>query len=305
MKKILFLISVISLTFTSCMKGDDTYEKLQPVLPGLNIYASALNQNIISMQQADAGLRLAMLLAEADGEEDFTKVEFNKQNVKNTLFGLDTKVVKVSDNSYKITYTQGIQTPSGYFFKGSLVVNTNGAAQLSQTTPENRWVIIPDQFAIQIMNNSGTASLNVKGGTATLCNNGSGGYTVAVTGSVVNMDEYDINSNWSGSFTLVPPDQSLTYSLCKGKEFKATGNASGKSFYSFDGKSPVEMLYVIENGTYRGSTQNFDGVERSSLTGFMDYDKTLYPSPDVKIVWSALDNQLHQSITYNGVTVEL
>ena len=52
MKKVLFVAAVaMSLVFSGCMKEDDTYKKLKPVQPGLNIYTGAMNQNIVSMQQ--------------------------------------------------------------------------------------------------------------------------------------------------------------------------------------------------------------------------------------------------------------
>lgn len=60
MKKVLFVAAVaMSLVFSGCMKEDDTYKKLKPVQPGLNIYTGAMNQNIVSMQQANSacGLR--------------------------------------------------------------------------------------------------------------------------------------------------------------------------------------------------------------------------------------------------------
>ena len=70
MKKVLFVAAVaMSLVFSGCMKEDDTYKKLKPVQPGLNIYTGAMNQNIVSMQQANFGLRLAMLVAEADKQQ--------------------------------------------------------------------------------------------------------------------------------------------------------------------------------------------------------------------------------------------
>lgn len=49
MKKVLFVAAVaMSLVFSGCMKEDDTYKKLKPVQPGLNIYTGAMNQNIVS-----------------------------------------------------------------------------------------------------------------------------------------------------------------------------------------------------------------------------------------------------------------
>ena len=66
MKKVLFVAAVaMSLIFSGCIKEDSTYKKLQPVQPGVNIYQGAMNQNFVAMQQANIGMRLALLLGEA------------------------------------------------------------------------------------------------------------------------------------------------------------------------------------------------------------------------------------------------
>ena len=62
------LAAAAALSLTGCLKseGNDLFKKLEPVRPGIAIYNAAHPQNVLSMQSADAALRLAMLLAEAE-----------------------------------------------------------------------------------------------------------------------------------------------------------------------------------------------------------------------------------------------
>ena len=60
----MFVAAAAALTLTGCLKseGDDLFKKLEPVRPGIAIYNAAHPQNMLSMQSADAALRLAMLM---------------------------------------------------------------------------------------------------------------------------------------------------------------------------------------------------------------------------------------------------
>lgn len=303
MKKILFLLTTLSLTLTGCFKNDGSAERLEPVRPGLDIYSASANQNTFSMQPAEAGFRLAMLLAEAKGEEDFSKVMYENRNVKNLLFGQETKVEKLEDGDYKITYTPGVQLPGGRFFEGSLLVHLKGTSQLSETTIDTRWTVTPDKFKIQVPGNYGMQIVNVQRATTTLFRNEDDTYTLTVGGSVINVEPTDFASDWLATFVLTPPDESLAYSLCTKKKFKASGTASGRTFYTFNGSTTVALSYALEEGTYEGSSQILSGTERASLAGYGDYDPQFYPARDVKVVWWVEGNKLLWEISYNGATV--
>ena len=56
----MFVAAAAALTLTGCLKseGDDLFKKLEPVRPGIAIYNAAHPQNMLSMQSADAALRL-------------------------------------------------------------------------------------------------------------------------------------------------------------------------------------------------------------------------------------------------------
>lgn len=303
MKKTLFLLATLSLALTGCFKEDESYKKMKPVQPGLDIYNAGSTQNTFSMQPTEAALRLAMLLAEAKDEEDFSKVIYNNKNVKNELFGLNTKVEKQESGDYKITYMSGVQLPGGGFFDGSLLVRLNGTLQLSETTIDKRWTVILDDFKIHVPGSYGTQIVNVKQGTATLYNNGDGGYMLTIGSSVINIEPTTFNSDWTGAFTLIPPDESLAYSLCTGKEFKASGSANGPTFYTFNGQTTVSVRYTLEEGLFQGSSQILGGTEKASLTGYGDYSPEFYPSRDVSVEWMVEGKKLIWEITYNGITV--
>ena len=73
MKNFLFVAAVASMVFTGCINEDDTYKKLQPVEKGINIYNWTSSQYSMAAEQANIGLRMAMLVAEAhkQGVENF------------------------------------------------------------------------------------------------------------------------------------------------------------------------------------------------------------------------------------------
>ena len=143
MKKVLFVAAVaMSLVFSGCMKEDDTYKKLKPVQPGLNIYTGAMNQNIVSMQQANFGLRLAMLVAEADKQQktiDEVTVGSSNTLLKRQLLG--NAKVETTANGYKITFDADYADLDTYVRKGTLLINTNETALLKDATESKPWTV--------------------------------------------------------------------------------------------------------------------------------------------------------------------
>ena len=104
MNKLFATIALAALAFTSCIKEDSTYKDMLPIQPGRSIYQLTMNQNTIAMRPANAALRLAMLLAEADKQElDLATAELDKVKVGNTtvqsdLFGSLTKIERQGDD---------------------------------------------------------------------------------------------------------------------------------------------------------------------------------------------------------------
>ena len=76
MNRILATTLLAALAFTGCMKDNsEEYKKQQQVIPGVDIYSSAMVQQNVSTQMAEAGLRLASLLAEAKTQYPDTPLE--------------------------------------------------------------------------------------------------------------------------------------------------------------------------------------------------------------------------------------
>lgn len=89
MKKFLFVAAAVvaSMVFTGCINEDDTYKKLQPVQQGINIYNWTSSQYSMATEQANIGMRMAMLVAEADkqGVEKLEDVKIEGVSIKRVL----------------------------------------------------------------------------------------------------------------------------------------------------------------------------------------------------------------------------
>jgi len=83
MNKLIATIALAALAFTSCIKENDTWKEMLPVQPGMYIYQLATDQDKLAMRPANAALRLAMLLAEADKQgEDVLSADLKEIVVK-------------------------------------------------------------------------------------------------------------------------------------------------------------------------------------------------------------------------------
>lgn len=102
---------------------------------------------VVAMQPANAGIRLALLLAEAAKQKDSDtelkdvdltklKIEGNSNSVISLLFTAGAKIERQDDGSYEITYNEDYQQPDGFYLKGSVLVRTNGAEQLKDAQVE-------------------------------------------------------------------------------------------------------------------------------------------------------------------------
>lgn len=105
-KKFLFVAAAVaSMVFTGCINEDDTYKKLQPVQQGINIYNWTSSQYSMATEQANIGMRMAMLVAEADkqGVEKLEDVKIEGVSIKSKLLGTSSTIEKTT-TGYKITF---------------------------------------------------------------------------------------------------------------------------------------------------------------------------------------------------------
>ncbi|WP_418992160.1 hypothetical protein [Alistipes sp.] len=305
MKKLLFFTLFAALGLGSCLDKDDTYERLKPVMPGLEIVQRARTQNHLAMQPANAAFRLGMLLAEAGDEEDLGSVMYAGGTVIGQLFDNLTTVEKV-DAGYRITFRPDIVGADGYARSGSLLVKTNNVAQLADTDAGHFWEVIPEEFDMKTVTNGSLSTVHLTGGRSSrVWANGDGTYTVAAKNIIVGFDQADYASDWTAQFTVKPADASLKYSACAGKDYEVEGNAEGVSCFSFDGQSAVSLSYELTDATYRTITAIRTGTEAASLIS-SNYNTATFPAREVLIEWSVDgDNRRMQTIRYNGSVVTI
>lgn len=314
MKKMLTfaLAALTALSFTGCMKSGNSWADMQPVLPGVSIYNKTLNQNIIAMEPASAGMRLAMLVSEAlaqDPAYDLTKlneVTASGKTVLSTLFssGTTVEVVGTGDNieSYRIKFSEGVQQANGLVLSGSVLVHTNGSKSLAAG---GSWNIEPESLVVTTLDEQQQSTkISITGGTTRIVNSGDT-YTITINGMVASFENSSIASNWSGSFTVTAPNAAYTYSTCAGKFFKVDGSASGQSMYAASGAIPLSLSYSVTGASYI-MTQIIDGKQVCKLTNPLEYDPTVFPSPEVTYLWTlnGLNNTFSCQITYNGTVYQ-
>lgn len=307
MNKLFATIVLAAFALSGCIKEDDSYKEMLPVQPGITIYNMTMTQNSIASQPANAGMRFALLVAEArhqnpTGEltaEMLSALTYDKTVLRTALFGTESKI-EAAEGGYKITYNENSQQADGFFLKGSVLVKTNGAEQLKDANSGAPWQVVPQELKV-ILRSSYTESqtVNLEGGSTTLYNVGNGQYVISMNSIRANIDQKTFYSDWSGDFYLSGEDAGLVYSLCKGKDFDVRGDASGNSIYSYDGSQKLALNYELSNGVYRGMTI-IEGTQECGFSNLWEYDTTVYPSGDVRYVWSYEGNTLYRKIYYNN-----
>lgn len=309
MNKIFATIVLAAFALSSCIKEDDSYKELLPLRPGMNIYSMTMTQNAVAMQPANAGIRLAMLLAEAAKQYPETelkdvdltklKIEGNSNSVMALLFTAGTKIERQADGDYKITYNGDYQQYDGFFLKGSMLVKTGGVEQLKDTHGGQVWQVeIEEGLTLSARDVNGLIQVNMEGGSTTLYNEGLS-YTISLSGISASFENASVSSSWRGDFSLRGANADLVYSECRGKDFKVSGEASGPSVYVGSDSSNLRLGYYLSSGSVYRSGQIIEGTQECSFESY-NYDTSAYPSPDVKYVWSNNGSTLYQKIYYNG-----
>lgn len=306
MKKILFVTAaVVSLVFSGCIKEDDSYKKLRPVQKGIDIYTWAMNQNIISMEQANIGMRMAMLVAEAEkqGVENFDDVKVDKVSVKSRLLGTSSKIERTT-TGYKITFNPAYADLDRYTREGVVLINTHEAPLLEGTVGGKNWTVTFENGLKLGTTSSDAQVITLSGGLTEIYNEGAA-YAI----SLANQTSYlsggaKFQSNWGGRFTVKPENMNFTYSDCAGETFLVNGTAYGDTFYTMDGASPLQMSIGLTGMKYLSPSRIESGKVNALLTG--NYDMATYPISNVTVEWSVDANgKLRQTITYGENTVTI
>lgn len=318
MKKLLLLLVLLPLAFAGCIEDNGEWNALRKVAPGINIYNFSNNQMVYTMQQSNVGMRLAVLLAEAKKQGvtnlDELKVTVDKKEVKvkDALLGASTKVEKLTNGDYKITFTASTGLV-GSTQEGVMTVSTNGQAQLDDTNSSNFWSVSSgEKFSFKYFDNGSTVTVSIIGGETIIYAQGDGSYLLIPRGIRFTHSGSKVEAQWGAigsqtedfaglGFRLTAPEKGLAFSDCSGKLFSMSGAAGGPSFYSLDGVSATKMMYEVNKGKYLGSVF-VNGSAVCRLTGGMDYNMSEYVS-DFVVVDNVFDeerNRVTQTITYNG-----
>lgn len=292
MKKIIATMALAALALTGCIKGSDgVSEEYRRVQGGIMIYNSVTAMQNVAMQPANAGIRLAILLAEAEKQiaaSETPDAPITADYLKNLtvkiygatsdiklqamLFGDLTTIEKTSDG-WKINYGGSQQQADGFILSGSLQVITGDADQLMDATGEaSAWkVMMLEGFGVSSYSSYGSTTADFVMGTSDLQNpmanmtllsyNGDGSYSISLAGiQAWFKGSEQFKSNWSSALTLTPGSDngSLAISDTESdsgdeiKDFKVSGTASGDSFYATASElGSLRFSYRLTDGQYR------------------------------------------------------
>ena len=311
MKKTIFGFALLTAAlFAGCVKSDNSYKELQPVLPGMYIYSNAASQNDLALLPANAGMRFAVLLAEArkQGKSVTEVTDSDKHLLQSVMFGTSVSKIETATEEnglaagdYRLTFRPEESFWGTFCLGGQLVVKTGG--QLLEAGTAATWEIVPGPgFVANVLSQGDKQTLEFTEGSTTISSSGDGSYRVMLYNIRTNFTGSSCASDWSGSYRLRPDAPSLAYSDCHGKQFAAEGTFGGETIFSFNmDNMPTRMSYTLSNGIYFNSGNAYTGRVSCALTGYGDYPIASYPSPTVEVEWSMDESgRLSRVISYNG-----
>lgn len=285
-KGLIALLLAFPLALTACLDGDSTPDPMQP---GYAIYNVASLQKDLALIPADAGIRLAMLLAEADKQgltENRLDVEVDKTVLRSVLFA-PSVTVSQEGTQYRVEYAKNESSFSGYSYDGAIVVETGGRA-LSATDIDNAWTVSASGFKVYY---GGNLAYRYEEVPVRIYREGSA-YEIDVEYSRIGYaGGGNLTSDCSGRFTFAATDASLAYSACHGDDtdYKLNGRLEGRSFSSLNTSgTATRVKYEATNLRYKqqNGIRVISGTEKCSLPGVYDYDPTYYVSNSVEVTYT-------------------
>ncbi len=290
-KGLIALLLTLPIALTSCL--DDSNSEPDPMGPGISIYNGARVKNQLALLPADVGIRLAMLLAEADKQgltEDRLDVKIGSNDsevlLREKLFPNGTAITQ-EGTKYTLVFGKDAS-----YYEGTVEVETNGVA-LSEDSAE--WTIATSGLKADVNNGFNPVTYTYADGETTTISESMGIYGIQLSGIDLSSGSTPLLSGWSGNYTLMTGALSLAYSDCHGKEFKMN-----------EGGRDSALSWEATNVNYTGAENTQTGkIVGLILSGTIDcrlvgsYNTEYYPSPNVRIVFS--NNGQSHTITYNGM----
>ncbi len=307
LKTLLGALLLLSVTFTNCTEsggsGDGTTGS---VMQGLTIYDLAVQQNTLALLPANTGVRLAILLAEAEKQRaagqdvDIQTMEVNKVNVKDALFGAQSTIEVLEGGDYRVTYGPTVVL-AGFSLSGSLLVHT-GDIPFSETNMGRMWSVDTEGVKASMRTSVAQSTILYNGGKTTL-HMMVDTYQINVQDADLRVDGSAVRSSWSGMFVLQGETSSLAYSDCKGRTFTGSATFSGPSYFSLpENGLSTGLTYRLMNAVYRDAGTNFTGKVTAGLMN--NYNPEVYPSPTVTCTFAYdYDKKRYMTtVEYNGYT---
>lgn len=286
-KGLIALLLALPMAFSSCLNGSGA--EPDPVGPGITIYNATHVKWQVALVPADAAIRLAMLLAEAELQhEDWSEVQVDGASLVEKLFSNYATIEQVG-TTFRIEFEKS----DWYYYSGTVVVETNGT---SWGDDDFAWTVSTSGLKASVSNGYTSVSYDYTDGATTRLFEGMG---LGIELSEMKVkNAYDtLLDGWSGRFDL-EGISSMAYSACKGVEFKMNGNARDAAL----SWKELNTRYKGVENTWTGRTvgQRLSG-EVTCRFASNDYDQKAFPSDWVLIKFS--DNGQSHLITYNGTTV--
>lgn len=289
-KGLIALLLTLPLVSNSCLGGSDT--EPDPMAPGISIFNAAHTKNQLAMVPADAAIRLAMMLAEAEKQDAdywdyYLPVEGHDRMISlvELIFSNDATITE-EGTKYIIEFRKG----GWYYYSGKVEVETNGT---SWPDDDFDWTITTSGLKADVYNGLTTVVYEYSDEGTTRLYSDYGDLTISLSDMRLTSFDNALLDGWTGLFDV---EGFGAYSDCHGKEFKLNGEAKDSG-----------LSWKVKNVHYKGVANQLTGQFVGQLLSgevtcaFVnpDYDKTEYPSPFVTI--SFTNDGQSCTIIYNGV----
>ncbi len=287
-KGLIALLLTLPMTLTSCLDGSES--EPDPMGPGISIYNAAVVKNQLALLPADVGIRLSMLLAEAD-KQGLTenrldvKIDGSEVSLQDKLFPYGT-VITQEGTKYTLEFRNGDTN----YYEGIVEVETGGT---SWSDDSFDWTITTSGLKADVNTGMSRVSYTYSDEGTTVLSNGLD-LNIVLTGIWLKSSDHNLLEGWSGDYSLATGAPSWAYSDCHGKEFKMNGGGQDSA-----------ISWKVTNVNYKGAENVQTGqIGSLILSGTVDcrllgnYNTEYYPSPSVRIAFS--NNGQSHTITYNG-----